>query len=47
MANPPIETSHTRIAMSQKLRRIIDEGVGCGLALEDIRITDVARANAL
>ncbi len=31
---PPLATSYTRIAMTQKLRRIIDEGVGYGLALE-------------
>ena len=30
---PPLATSYTRIAMTQKLRRIIDEGVGYGLAL--------------
>ena len=33
---PPLATSYTRIAMTQKLRRIIDEGVGYGLALEGI-----------
>ena len=30
---PPLATSYTRIAMTQKLRRIIDEGVGYGLAM--------------
>ena len=34
---------HTRIAMTQKLRRIIDEGVTLGLALEGISAADVAR----
>ena len=29
--------------MTQKLRRIIDEGVGYGLALEGISAADVAR----
>ncbi len=43
---PPLATSYTRIAMTQKLRRIIDEGVGYGLALEGISAADVARANA-
>lgn len=40
---PPLATSYTRIAMTQKLRRIIDEGVGYGLALEGISAADVAR----
>jgi enoyl-CoA hydratase/carnithine racemase len=44
---PPLATSYTRIAMTQKLRRIIDEGVGYGLALEGISAADVARAKAL
>jgi enoyl-CoA hydratase/carnithine racemase len=43
---PPLATSYTRIAMTQKLRRVIDEGVGYGLALEGISAADVARANA-
>src|SRR6201982_467573 len=33
---PPLTTRYTRIALTQKLRRIIDEGVGYGLALEGI-----------
>src|SRR5580704_3277098 len=45
-ALPPLATSYTRIAMTQKLRRIIDEGVGYGLALEGISAADVARAHA-
>ena len=44
---PPLATSYTRIAMTQKLRRIIDEGVGYGLALEGISAADVARTKAL
>jgi enoyl-CoA hydratase/carnithine racemase len=44
---PPLATSYTRIAMTQKLRRIIDEGVGYGLALEGISAAEVARAKAL
>jgi enoyl-CoA hydratase/carnithine racemase len=43
---PPLATSYTRIAMTQKLRRIIDEGVGYGLALEGISAADVARSRA-
>jgi enoyl-CoA hydratase/carnithine racemase len=43
---PPLTTRYTRIAMTQKLRRIIDEGVTLGLALEGISAADVARASA-
>jgi enoyl-CoA hydratase/carnithine racemase len=43
-ALPPLATSYTRTAMTQKLRRIVDEGVGYGLALEGISAADVARA---
>ena len=35
-----------RIALTQKLRRIIDEGSGYSLALEGISAADVARAAA-
>jgi enoyl-CoA hydratase/carnithine racemase len=42
---PPLTTRYTRIALTQKLRRIIDEGVGYSLALEGISAADVARAN--
>src|SRR4029077_21121887 len=41
---PSLTTKYTRIAMTQKLRRIIDEGVTLGLALEGISAADVARA---
>jgi enoyl-CoA hydratase/carnithine racemase len=40
---PPLTTKYTRIALTQKLRRIIDEGAGYGLALEGISAADVAR----
>ena len=40
---PPLTTKYTRIALTQKLRRIIDEGITLGLALEGISATDVAR----
>jgi enoyl-CoA hydratase/carnithine racemase len=43
---PPLTTRYTRIALTQKLRRIIDEGVGYGLALEGISAAEVARAMA-
>ena len=43
---PPLTTRYARIALTQKLRRIIDEGVGYGLALEGISAADVARATA-
>jgi enoyl-CoA hydratase/carnithine racemase len=41
---PPLTSSYTRIALTQKLRRVIDEGVGYGLALEGISAADVARS---
>src|SRR5580693_1316808 len=41
---PSLTTKYTRIAMSQKLRRIIDEGVTLGLALEGISAADAARS---
>jgi enoyl-CoA hydratase/carnithine racemase len=43
---PPLTTRYTRIALTQKLRRIIDEGIGYGLALEGISAADVARSAA-
>jgi enoyl-CoA hydratase/carnithine racemase len=41
---PPLTTKYTRIAMTQKLRRVVDEGVTLGLALEGISAADVARS---
>jgi enoyl-CoA hydratase/carnithine racemase len=41
---PPLTTHYTRIALTQKLRRIIDDGVGYGLALEGISAAGVALA---
>jgi enoyl-CoA hydratase/carnithine racemase len=41
---PPLTSSYTRIALTQKLRRMIDGGVGYGLALEGISAADVARS---
>ena len=43
---PRLTSSYTRIALTQKLRRIIDEGIGYGLALEGISAADVARSLA-
>jgi enoyl-CoA hydratase/carnithine racemase len=41
---PPLTTIYTRITLTQKLRRIIDEGTAIGLALERISAADVARS---
>jgi enoyl-CoA hydratase/carnithine racemase len=41
---PPLTASYARVAMTQKLRRLIDETVGYGLALEGISALDVARS---
>ena len=41
----PLTTKYTRIALTQKLRRLIDEGVTLGLALEGISAADVARTS--
>jgi enoyl-CoA hydratase/carnithine racemase len=41
---PPLTTRYTRIALTQKLRRIVDEGVGYSLALEGISAANVAPA---
>jgi enoyl-CoA hydratase/carnithine racemase len=42
---PPLTTKYTRIALTQKLRRLIDKGVTLGLALEGISAADVARTS--
>ena len=42
---PPLTISYTRVALTQKLRRIVEESVGYGLALEGISAADVARTN--
>jgi enoyl-CoA hydratase/carnithine racemase len=44
-ALPPLTTRYTRISLTQKLRRIIGEGVGYSLALEGISAAEVARIN--
>jgi enoyl-CoA hydratase/carnithine racemase len=43
-ALPPLTASYTRVAMTQKLRRVVDESVGYGLALEGISAAEVARS---
>lgn len=45
-ALPPLTSRYTRIALTQKLRRIVEEGAGYGLALEGISAADVARRMA-
>jgi enoyl-CoA hydratase/carnithine racemase len=45
-ALPPLTSRYTRIALTQKLRRLVDESVGYGLALEGISAADVARSMA-
>jgi enoyl-CoA hydratase/carnithine racemase len=45
-ALPPLTARYTRIALTQKLRRVVDEGSGYGLALEGISAADVARSTA-
>jgi enoyl-CoA hydratase/carnithine racemase len=45
-ALPPLTGRYTRIALTQGLRRLIEEGAGYGLALEGISAADVARSMA-
>ncbi|XXQ51869.1 enoyl-CoA hydratase/isomerase family protein [Xenophilus aerolatus] len=45
-AQPPLTTKYTRIGFTQRLRRIVDEGIGYGLALEGITAAEVARASS-
>jgi enoyl-CoA hydratase/carnithine racemase len=45
-ALPPLTSRYTRIALTQKLRRIVEESVGYGLALEGISAAEVARTMA-
>jgi enoyl-CoA hydratase/carnithine racemase len=42
-ALPPLTGRYTRIALTQRLRRIVEEGAGYGLALEGISAAAVAR----
>ena len=43
---PPLTASYSRLVLTQKLRRIVDESVSFGLALEGISAADVARSQA-
>ncbi len=46
-ALPPLTGRYnTRIALTQRLRRLVEEGTGYGLALEGISAADVARRMA-
>jgi enoyl-CoA hydratase/carnithine racemase len=45
-ALPPLTGRYTRIALTQRLRRLVEEGTGYGLALEGISAADVARTMA-
>jgi enoyl-CoA hydratase/carnithine racemase len=40
---PPLTTSYARVAMIQKFRRLVDESVGYGLALEGLSAAGVAQ----
>ena len=40
---PPLTTSYARVALTQRMRRVVEESVGYGLALEGISAADVAR----
>lgn len=39
---PPLTASYTRVALTQKLRRLVDESVGYGLALEGLSAAAIA-----
>lgn len=43
---PVLTSKYTRIGFTQRLRRIVDEGIGHGLALEGITAADVARSQS-
>jgi enoyl-CoA hydratase/carnithine racemase len=43
---PPLTASYTRVALTQKLRRLVDESVGYGLALEGISAAEVDRSQS-
>ena len=42
-ALPPLTSSYTRLVLTQKLRRLVDESVAFGLALEGLSAADVRR----
>jgi enoyl-CoA hydratase/carnithine racemase len=43
---PPLTSRYTRMALTQKLRRVVEDGAAFGLALEGISAADVARSAA-
>jgi enoyl-CoA hydratase/carnithine racemase len=45
-ALPPLTSRYTRIALTQRLRRLVEEGIGYGMALEGISAAEVARTMA-
>lgn len=45
-ALPPLTSRYTRIALTQRLRRLVEEGIGYGMALEGISAAEVARSAA-
>jgi hypothetical protein len=40
---PPLTTKYTRIGITDRLGRVIDEGIGYGLVLEGITAAEAAR----
>jgi hypothetical protein len=45
-ALPALTTHYTRVALTQRLRRLVEEGTGYGLALEGISAAQVASTMA-
>jgi enoyl-CoA hydratase/carnithine racemase len=45
-ALPPLTSRYTRMALTQRLRRVVEEGTAFGLALEGISAAEVARSSA-
>ncbi len=45
-ALPPLTSRYTRVALTQRVRRLVEEGIGYGMALEGISAAEVARTMA-
>ena len=45
-ALPPLTSRYTRMALTQRLRRVVEEGAAYGLALEGVSAAEVARSMA-